>query len=79
MGPVEAGADTRKTIPLSPILGGLPPAGGYALAIIGHNKPQLHRRWYALKNRKEIINLKIYFVTGKKPNWFNRMILKFGN
>ena len=38
IGPVEASVDTRKTIPLSPILGGLSLAGGIVLVIIGRKK-----------------------------------------
>ena len=39
IGPIEASADTRKTIPLSPLLGGLSLAGGIVLVIIGRKKP----------------------------------------
>ena len=35
IGPIHATADTKKTIPLSPILGGVALAGGIVLAIIG--------------------------------------------
>ena len=35
IGPIHATADTKKTIPLSPILGGLALAGGIVLAIRG--------------------------------------------
>ena len=38
IGSVEASADVRKTIPLSPILGGLSLASGVALVIIGSRK-----------------------------------------
>lgn len=38
IGPIEASADTRKTIPLSPLFGGLSLAGGIALVIIGRIK-----------------------------------------
>jgi hypothetical protein len=38
IGPIEASVDTRKTIPLSPILGGLSLVGGIALVIIGRKK-----------------------------------------
>ena len=39
IGPLKASADTRKTIPLSPLLGGLALAGGIVLVIIGRKKP----------------------------------------
>ena len=39
IGPFEASADTQKTIPLSPIFGGLSLAGGVFLIIIGRKKP----------------------------------------
>jgi hypothetical protein len=39
IGPLEASADTRKTIPLSPIVAGAAIAGGAALIIIGRKKP----------------------------------------
>jgi hypothetical protein len=35
IGPIHATADTKKTIPLSPILGGLALAGGIVLVIRG--------------------------------------------
>ena len=35
IGPIQATHDTEKTIPLSPILGGVALAGGIALVIIG--------------------------------------------
>jgi len=35
VGPIHATADTKETIPLSPILGGLALAGGIALLIAG--------------------------------------------
>jgi hypothetical protein len=38
IGPIEASVDTQKTIPLSPVLGGLTLAGGIALVIIGRRK-----------------------------------------
>ena len=38
IGPIHATADTKKTIPLSPILGGLALAGGIVLVIIGAKK-----------------------------------------
>jgi hypothetical protein len=39
IGPIEASADIHKTIPLSPILGGLSLVGGIVLVIIGRKKP----------------------------------------
>jgi uncharacterized membrane protein len=38
IGPFEASADTQKTIPLSPILGGLSLVGGIVLVIIRRKK-----------------------------------------
>ena len=38
IGPIEASVNTQKTIPLSPVLGGLTLAGGIALIIIGRRK-----------------------------------------
>ena len=38
IGPIHATADTQKTIPLSPLLGGLALAGGIVLVIIGAKK-----------------------------------------
>jgi uncharacterized membrane protein len=38
IGPFEASADTQKTIPLSPILGGLSLVGGIVLVIMGRKK-----------------------------------------
>jgi len=35
IGPIHATADTQKTIPLSPILGGVALAGGIVLVVIG--------------------------------------------
>ncbi len=35
IGPLEATAETRETIPLPPILGGLALAGGIALLVMG--------------------------------------------
>jgi len=35
IGPIQATADTQKTIPLSPLLGGLALAGGIVLVIVG--------------------------------------------
>jgi hypothetical protein len=38
LGPIEATTETRETIPLPPILGGLALAGGVALLIVGARK-----------------------------------------
>jgi uncharacterized membrane protein len=38
IGPFQATADTQKTIPLSPLLGGLALAGGIALVVFGARK-----------------------------------------
>lgn len=38
IGPIHATADTQKTIPLSPILGGLALAGGIVLVLVGARK-----------------------------------------
>jgi hypothetical protein len=38
IGPIQASKETRKTIPLPPVLGGLALAGGIALVIIGNKK-----------------------------------------
>jgi len=38
IGPIHASADTKKTIPLSPFLGGLSLVGGIVLVIIGRKK-----------------------------------------
>jgi hypothetical protein len=38
IGPIQATADTQKTIPLSPLLGGLVLAGGIALVVVGAKK-----------------------------------------
>lgn len=35
VGPIEATAERRKTIPLPPLLGGLCVAGGIALIVVG--------------------------------------------
>jgi uncharacterized membrane protein len=35
IGPLQASVDTKKTIPLSPILGGLLLAGGIVLVVVG--------------------------------------------
>lgn len=38
IGPIQASADTKKTIPLPPLLGGLALAGGIVLVIIGRKR-----------------------------------------
>jgi len=38
IGPLHATADTQKTIPLSPLLGGLVLVGGIVLVVVGANK-----------------------------------------
>ena len=38
IGPFQASADTRKTIPLSPLLGGLALVGGIVLVVVGAKK-----------------------------------------
>jgi uncharacterized membrane protein len=38
IGPLEATAETEKTIPLSPLLGGLALVGGIVLVVIGNKK-----------------------------------------
>jgi len=38
IGPIQATADTKKTIPLPPILGGLVLVGGIALVVVGAKK-----------------------------------------
>lgn len=38
LGPLEATTETRETIPLPPLLGGLALAGGVALLIVGARK-----------------------------------------
>jgi len=38
IGPIEATKETRKTIPLPPILGGLAVAGGIALMVMGNKE-----------------------------------------
>jgi len=35
IGPIQATADTQKSIPLSPLLGGLVLVGGFALVVVG--------------------------------------------
>ena len=39
IGPIQATADTQKTIPLSPLLGGLALVGGIVLVVVGAKKP----------------------------------------
>ena len=38
IGPLQASVDTKKTIPLPPILGGLVLAGGIVLVVVGTKK-----------------------------------------
>jgi len=38
IGPIKATADTQKTIPLSPLLGGLALVGGVVLVVVGAKK-----------------------------------------
>ena len=38
IGPIQATADTQKTIPLSPLLGGLALVGGVVLVVVGAKK-----------------------------------------
>ena len=38
IGPLQASVDTKKTIPLPPILGGLVLVGGMALVVVGAKK-----------------------------------------
>jgi hypothetical protein len=38
IGPIQATADTQKTIPLSPLLGGLALVGGIVLVVVGAKK-----------------------------------------
>jgi hypothetical protein len=38
IGPLHAAAETQKTIPLSPLLGGLALAGGIVLVVVGAKK-----------------------------------------
>jgi uncharacterized membrane protein len=38
IGPIQATADTQKTIPLSPLLGGLAFVGGIVLVVVGAKK-----------------------------------------
>jgi hypothetical protein len=39
IGPIEATRETRKTVPLPPLLGGLALAGGVVLLIVGSKRP----------------------------------------
>ncbi len=38
LGPLQATVDTHKTIPLSPVLGGLALVGGIVLVVVGAKK-----------------------------------------
>ena len=38
IGPIKATAETQKTIPLPPLLGGLALVGGIALVVVGNRK-----------------------------------------
>ena len=38
IGPIQATADTQKTIPLSPLVGGLALVGGIVLVVVGAKK-----------------------------------------
>lgn len=38
MGPVQASAKTRKTVPLPPVVGGILVAGGIILVIVGRKR-----------------------------------------
>ncbi len=38
LGPLQASVDTKKTIPLSPLFGGLALAGGIVLVVVGAKK-----------------------------------------
>ena len=38
IGPIKATADTQKTIPFSPLLGGLALVGGVVLVVVGAKK-----------------------------------------
>ena len=38
IGPIQATADTQKTIPLSPVVGGLALVGGIVLVVVGAKK-----------------------------------------
>ena len=39
MGPMQATVETRKTIPIHPVFGGLAIAGGLALLVLNRRKP----------------------------------------
>jgi len=41
LGPIQAIVDTKKTIPLSPLLGGLALAGGIVLLVAGNKKSRM--------------------------------------
>jgi hypothetical protein len=41
LGPIQASVDTKKTIPLSPLLGGLALAGGIVLVVAGTKKSRM--------------------------------------
>jgi hypothetical protein len=45
IGPIHATADTQKTIPLSPLLGGLALVGGIVLVVVGAKKA-----WFNLES-----------------------------
>jgi uncharacterized membrane protein len=38
LGPIEATKESRKTVPIPPIIGGLALAGGVALVVVGARK-----------------------------------------
>lgn len=38
IGPLQAGVDAKKTVPLSPLMGGLVLAGGIVLVVVGIKK-----------------------------------------
>lgn len=38
IGPIQASANTKKTVPLSPLVGGLALAGGVVLVLVGRKK-----------------------------------------
>ena len=41
LGPIQASVDTKKTIPLSPLLGGLALAAGIVLVVVGNKKSRM--------------------------------------